>query len=101
MARTRKSDRPPTDTPFVVRDVPEDTRRRVRVYAAEHDLTMGQAIEAIVDRISRRHDAQLLDMLFELYQQVEAHKLEDAQHTAALIHSRLATQNSREFPEED
>lgn len=47
MARPRKNDE--TGSPWVVRDVPEITRRRVRVFAAEHDLTMAQAITALVD----------------------------------------------------
>ncbi len=47
MARPRKNEE--TASPWVVRDVPEETRRKVRVYAAEHDLTMAQAIEALVN----------------------------------------------------
>jgi len=47
MARPRKNE--VATTPWVVRDVPEKTRHQVRVYAAEHDLTMAQAIEQIVD----------------------------------------------------
>jgi hypothetical protein len=46
MARPRKNEE--TTTPWVVRDVPEATRRKVRVYAAQHDLTIAQAVERLV-----------------------------------------------------
>lgn len=38
------------ETPWVVRDVPEQTRRKVKVYAASHGITMAKAIEEIVNR---------------------------------------------------
>jgi hypothetical protein len=47
MARPRKNEA--IGKPWVVRDVPEDTRRKVRVYAAEHDLTIAQAVERLVE----------------------------------------------------
>jgi hypothetical protein len=37
-----------SDKPWVVRDVPEDTRRQVKAYAAMHGLTMAQAIENLI-----------------------------------------------------
>jgi len=38
-----------SDKPWVVRDVPERTRRQVKAFAAEQGITMGQAIEFLVD----------------------------------------------------
>lgn len=35
--------------PWVVREVPDRTRRIVKMYAAEHGMTMAQAVEALVD----------------------------------------------------
>ncbi len=35
--------------PWMIRDVPNETRKKVRLYAVENDLTMAQAVEAIVD----------------------------------------------------
>jgi hypothetical protein len=47
VARPRKNEE--TTSPWVVRDVPEYVRRKVRVYAAMNDMTMAQAIEDIVN----------------------------------------------------
>jgi hypothetical protein len=37
------------ETPWVVRDVPGQTRRLVKIFAAEQNLTMAQAIERLVN----------------------------------------------------
>jgi excisionase family DNA binding protein len=37
------------EKPWMIRDVPEHTRRKVKVFAADRGLTMGQAIESLVD----------------------------------------------------
>src|SRR4051812_17808362 len=55
MARPKKNAE--STSPWGVRDVPEDTRRKVRVYAAQHDLTMAQAIEELVNS-ALGHNAQ-------------------------------------------
>lgn len=37
-------------TPWVVKGVPAAIRRKVKVYAAEHDMTMSQSVEALVEK---------------------------------------------------
>ena len=37
------------EKPWVVRDVPARTRKLVKLYAVDHGITMGEAIEQLVD----------------------------------------------------
>jgi hypothetical protein len=37
------------DKPWVVKGVDTDTRRKVKVYAAQYDITMAQALEELVE----------------------------------------------------
>lgn len=39
---------PDETSPWVVKGVSQSTRRKVKVYAAEHDMTMAQALEVVV-----------------------------------------------------
>jgi plasmid stability protein len=34
---------------FCVRDLPDETRKKIKLYAADHGWTMGQAVEALVN----------------------------------------------------
>jgi superfamily I DNA/RNA helicase len=40
---------PNDQTPWVVKGVSEDTRRKVKVYAAQHDLTMAKALDTLME----------------------------------------------------
>jgi hypothetical protein len=71
-----------SDKPWVVRDVPEHTRREVKLYAVQHDMTMARALEAIVESVHRRHDRQLLDALLELHRRVLADDIAGARREA-------------------
>lgn len=80
MARPRKN--PESVGPWVVRDVPEDTRRKVRVYAAQHDLTMAQALERLLDR-SQPGASQAPDGIGEVVRTVPEYVWQDVQSYAA------------------
>jgi hypothetical protein len=48
---------PDEQTPWVVKGVPGYVRKKVKLYAVEHDLTMAKAIETLVETaLSREHD---------------------------------------------
>lgn len=39
----------PDTTSWVIRDVPEETRHKIKVYAAQHRLTIAEALEKMID----------------------------------------------------
>jgi plasmid stability protein len=90
MARPKKNAE--STSPWVVRDVPEDTRHKVRVYAAEHDMTMAQAVEAIVDSTERRHDRRLLQRLLAMHRLVLKGDLEGAYLEADAVQYMLTSE---------
>lgn len=49
---TKQADDKPEDTnkPWMIRDVPEKTRRTVKLFAAAHDMMMAEALSVLVDR---------------------------------------------------
>lgn len=78
--------------PWVVRDVPEHTRRQVKLYAVEHDMTMARALEVMVESVHRRHDRQLLDALLNMYRRVKADDMDGAKTEAEEVRKLLLTQ---------
>jgi hypothetical protein len=82
---------PDETTPWVVKGVSVNTRRQVKVYAAEHDMTMAQAVEAIV-RGGVTHDKELYDQLFSLCRTVLAKDWNTAYDIAGDIQRRYATE---------
>jgi len=89
---------------WVVRDVPEHTRRQVKLYAVEHDMTMARAIEVIVESVHRRHDRQLLDTLLNMYRSVKADDMESAKAEAEKVRELLTSRRRQwrtNLPEDD
>lgn len=39
-----------TNKPWMIRDVPEYVRRKVKVYAVQHGITIAQALEQIINQ---------------------------------------------------
>jgi hypothetical protein len=88
MARPRKNEE--VTTPWVVRDVPAHIRRKVRVYAAEHDMTMAQAIEAMVEsRYGSEEDRILLQALIKVYGRLIADDIPGAYQASVPVTAML------------
>lgn len=77
--------------PWMIRDVPEHTRRQVKMYAVEHDMTVARALEVIVEDVHRKDDLQLLDALLNMYRRVKAGDLEGAQTEAGKVKRHLSS----------
>ena len=84
MGRPRKNE--DIGKPWVVRDVPEHVKRKVRVYAAQHDMTMAQAVEALVEgRYGSEEDRALLQALIKVYGRVIVEDMPGAQTEAKQV----------------
>lgn len=91
MGRPRKNE--DIGKPWVVRDVPEDVKRKVRVYAAQHDMTMAQAVEAMIEgRYGSQEDRELLQALIKVYGRVIAEDMPGAQVEAEQVTGILEKQ---------
>jgi hypothetical protein len=84
MGRPRKNEE--TTSPWVVRDVPAHIRRKVRVFAAEHDMTMAQAVGAMIEgHYGSEEDRQLLEALIKVYGRLIAEDVPGAHQEAARV----------------
>jgi plasmid stability protein len=49
---------PENESPWVVKGVPEDVRRKVRVYAARHTISMADAVAFLIDAALEDQDCR-------------------------------------------
>ncbi len=89
-----KDDKAEKDTKFfAVRDLPEQTRKAIKHYAVDHDVTMGQAIEAMVaGHYGSEEDRVLIEALIKVYGRVIAEDMLGAKEEAKQVTSILERQ---------
>jgi hypothetical protein len=71
---------------FAVRDLPEHTRKQIKHYAVDHDLTMAQALEALIQgRYGSEEDRRFIDALLKVYSRVLIDDFVGAQEASGTV----------------
>jgi hypothetical protein len=105
------------DTSWVVRDVPEDIRRKVKIYAAQQGVTMSQALTALVTMaenlialggnmeardmiLAMQHTQEVYAAMYPIYEKILANDIDGARAVAAQVTKKLAEiQRARQLAE--